>query len=190
MNKFFSWLLNETKQKPTLNRRLEAADKLYELCLEIRNFEIQNLIARNNFFMVFQGVLIAGFIQGSGTAPPVAQLLGSGIGLLVSVFQFMTASGAKFWQESWETQLETAETALEKLVGEEERGFQKLFSGEPKNRTRSRLSIVRRFSVSKAPIYAAVVFCFFWLVMLICTFDFQWTKELLNHVKGLPLKAT
>lgn len=190
MNKFFSWLLGETKQKPTLNRRLEAADKLYELCLEIRNFEIQNLIARNNFFMVFQGVLIAGFIQGSGNAPPVAQLLGSGIGLLVSVFQFMTASGAKFWQESWETQLEVAERALGRLVKEEGRDFQKLFSEKPKNRKRCCLSIVRRFSVSKAPIYAAIVFCFFWLFMLICTFDFEWTKELLVHIKGLPVRTT
>lgn len=43
-----------------LDREHKARLDLYLQCIEIRNFEISNLVARNNFFMIFQGVLIAG----------------------------------------------------------------------------------------------------------------------------------
>ncbi len=193
-------LFGTSKKEPTDARRLEAADKLYEQCISIRNFEISNLVSRNNFFMVFQGVLIAGFLQASGSAPPIVQFLGSLIGLLLSIFQFMTASGAKFWQEAWEEQLNKAESGLCTLVTEiEGRNFQSLFTSNPsetENEVKQRLArengsclngfLVRRFSVSRAPIYAALAFILFWLLIMLFTLDISWVKEILPYVKGFP----
>ncbi|UIM98636.1 hypothetical protein [Yersinia ruckeri] len=39
---------------------LHAIKKLYELTIRVRDFEITQLSQRNNFFMLFQGVLFAG----------------------------------------------------------------------------------------------------------------------------------
>lgn len=203
----------KTPISPTpLRRDLEACDKLYEQCIEIRNFEISNLVSRNNFFMVFQGVLIAGLIQASGSAPPIVQFLACAVGLALSILQFMTASGAKFWQEAWENQLERTERRLARLVHSAEGGryFRRLFS-EKIDRTekkvrarlcskkdRARLSssirnmadfvLVRRYSVSKAPIYAGLAFTLFWLLMLLFTLKGSFGSILLSFVIGFPKK--
>lgn len=182
-------------------RDLEACDKLYEQCLEIRNFEISNLVSRNNFFMIFQGVLIAGVIQASDKAPPIVQFLSCFLGLVLSGLQLMTASGAKFWQEAWEDQLDKAERRLKRIVHSLEGGryFRLLFS-EKVNRTERKVKarlrtseknkldvlIVRRFSVSKAPIYAGMAFSVFWLLMVLYTLKGPLGIFLLSFVVGFP----
>ena len=204
MLKLIRSLFGDSVEKPTDARKFEAGDKLYDQCIEIRNFEISNLVSRNNFFMVFQGVLIAGVIQASGSAPPIVQFLGSAIGLSLSIFQFMTASGAKFWQEAWEEQLNKAEDSLSDLVTKlEGRDFQRLFTtkvSDTENHVKSRLAresgsclnglLVRRFSVSRAPIYAALAFIFFWLLMLLFTLDISSMKWILSHITGFPRCST
>lgn len=200
MLKLIRSIFGDSFEKPTDARKFEAGDKLYDQCIEIRNFEISNLVSRNNFFMVFQGVLIAGVIQASNDAPPIVQFLGSAIGLLLSIFQFMTASGAKFWQEAWEEQLNKAEDSLSELVTKlEGRDFQRLFTtkvSDTENYVKSRLVrengsclnrlLVRRFSVSRAPIYAALAFIFFWLLMLLFTLNIPSMKWVLSYITGFP----
>ena len=200
MLKLIQSLFGDSFDKPTDARKFEAGDKLYDQCIEIRNFEISNLVSRNNFFMVFQGFLIAGVIQASGSAPPIVQFLGSAVGLLISIFQFMTASGAKFWQEAWEEQLNKAEDSLSDLATKlEKRDFQKLFTtkvSDTEENVKNRLArdngsclnriLVRRFSVSRAPIYAALAFVFFWMLMLLFTLDISSMKWILSHITGFP----
>lgn len=96
---------------------LKSRDFLYKQCIEIRNFEISNLVNRNNFFMVFQGVLIAGVLQATAAnLPKIVVLFACGFGLLISLLQTGMSSGAKFWQEVWEFHLEETEKKLGEIV--------------------------------------------------------------------------
>ena len=151
--------------------------------------------------MVFQGVLMAGVIQASGSAPPIVQFLSCAAGFALSILQFMTASGAKFWQEAWEDQLEKTERRLKRLVHTTEGGryFRLLFSEkivntEKKVQYRLRSSnkkcvdihLFRRYSVSKTPIYAGLAFTFFWLFMLLFTLKGPFGSLMQSLVIGFP----
>lgn len=75
--------------------KLDAAKRVYERCIEIRNFEIGQLTNRNNFLMIFQGVLFAGLVQSVGTFP-VVSFMACITGGLVSWYQTKIAAGAKY----------------------------------------------------------------------------------------------
>lgn len=83
-----------------------------ELDLRLREFEISQLTQRNNFFMIFQGVLIAGLVQSQGTAAPLITFSMSLLGVATSVFQIGMAGGAKYWQSRWEASTRSSEIAL------------------------------------------------------------------------------
>lgn len=161
-----------------------ALKSLFTVALETRNFEISQLVQRNNFFMIFQGVLLAGIIQ-SSHAKPVVSFLVCLAGLVVSVYQVKMAAGAKFWQEYWEASLQEIEKMLIKRLSNTEphrRTLVQLFhdnndlSGEMVN---NRLTgkgigitkwlVMKRFSVSRVPIYVAVALSFIWALLLLST---------------------
>ncbi|MHC1910589.1 RipA family octameric membrane protein [Klebsiella pneumoniae] len=52
--------MSEPNDEQNENGDLRAVKRLYELTIRIRDFEITQLSQRNNFFMIFQGVLFAG----------------------------------------------------------------------------------------------------------------------------------
>lgn len=83
-----------------------------ELDLRLREFEISQLTQRNNFFMIFQGVLIAGLVQSQGTAAPLITFSMSLLGVATSVLQIGMAGGAKYWQSRWEASTRSSEIAL------------------------------------------------------------------------------
>jgi len=83
-----------------------------ELDLRLREFEISQLTQRNNFFMIFQGVLIAGLVQSQGTAAPLITFSMSLLGVATSIFQIGMAGGAKYWQSRWEASTRSSEIAL------------------------------------------------------------------------------
>lgn len=83
-----------------------------ELDLRLREFEISQLTQRNNFFMIFQGVLIAGLVQSQGTAAPLITFSMSLLGVATSAFQIGMAGGAKYWQSRWEASTRSSEIAL------------------------------------------------------------------------------
>lgn len=162
----------------------EELKDAYQLAIFVRDFEITQLVQRNNFFMVFQGVLLAGLLQASnssnGHITPVVAFLVSLAGLLVSVLQFFMASGAKFWQERWEHAVETAE---EKLFPNTEPVFNadlfRVFSNPNpnaivENRMKNKCLgwLVMRGSPSGLPIYTALIFIATWLLLWLCTFSF------------------
>lgn len=161
-----------------------AMKRLFHIALENRNFEISQLVQRNNFFMVFQGVLLAGLIQSSHSKPVVSFLV-CAAGLLVSLYQVKMAAGAKFWQEYWEAALHKVEEDLIehlKSQGEGRRTFLHLFHEEDeiyRKMVHDRLKekgfgfteslIMKRYSVSRIPIYVAIGLSFIWALLVLCT---------------------
>lgn len=83
-----------------------------ELDLRLRDFEINQLTQRNNFFMIFQGVIIAGLVQSQGTAAPIINFLVSLLGIGTSILQIGMAGGAKYWQSRWESATRSSEIAI------------------------------------------------------------------------------
>lgn len=180
----------------------EAREFLYKVCIETRNFEIAQLVARNNFFMIFQGVLFAGLAQASGTAPAVVVFVVCAVGVIASLLQACMASGAKFWQERWEYELEKTERELLVALRSESGRtvkLRRLFSLPPKRAeriVRARLArqnyvsqlLIRRFSVSRLPIYAGYSFLVFWILLLFSAIQGPWGSLIPSLIIGFPSK--
>ena len=161
-----------------------ALKRLFKIALETRNFEISQLVQRNNFFMIFQGVLFAGLVQSSHPKPVVSFLVCLA-GLLVSFYQVQMAAGAKFWQEYWEAALHKVEEELVRDLAEQHNGRRKLFhlfheddhvySDMVDHRLKNkgfgltRHLVMKRFSVSRVPINVAIALTFIWAILLLCT---------------------
>ena len=94
---------------------LSAWEAIYKQCIELRNFEIAQLVQRNNFFMIFQGVLFAGVCQSAG-AIPVVSFLVCLAGLGSSILQACMAAGAKYWQVHWEINTQRSEQEMMKIM--------------------------------------------------------------------------
>ena len=177
----------------------KALSELYKLCIDTRNFEISQLINRNNFFMIFQGVLLAGVIQSSGSIALVSFLCCL-CGLLVSLLQTGMACGAKYWQEYWETSTVIAEEEILKHVEEDaDRNIKyRLFSMTPEDmheQVRKRLSerksgalishlILKKYSASKIPIYVGIVFSLTWFFLLLGTLELGWCLHMPEFIVG------
>lgn len=105
--------LGATEEKEDLSdNAVGSRAKGLELDLRLREFEISQLTQRNNFFMIFQGVLIAGLVQSQGTAAPLITFSMSLLGVATSAFQIGMAGGAKYWQSRWEASTRSSEIAL------------------------------------------------------------------------------
>jgi hypothetical protein len=161
-----------------------ALSDLYEIAIRARDFEVSQLVQRNNFFMIFQGVLLVGLAQASSSASakPIVGFMLCVAGLLMSIFQTGMAAGAKFWQERWEHAVETAEKelldAIELTDKQRVETYYLFASGdefmqevvrERTKRSPLRWLINARFSPSRMPIYAALSLGAIWLVLLSCT---------------------
>ena len=138
------------------------------IALRMREFEITQLAQRNNFFMIFQGVMLAGVLQSSHSIPVVSFLVCLA-GFVISLLQVGMASGAKYWQEYWEAELsksqptifhendcEYNQTVKARLT---KRGIGCLIEG----------LILRRYSVSRIPIWVGITFAAIWLFLVLCT---------------------
>ncbi|MFJ3048262.1 hypothetical protein ACIPEN_20710 [Herbaspirillum chlorophenolicum] len=96
----------------------------FELTLRQREFEIGQLTQRNNFFMIFQGVIIAGLIQSGGNAMPILNVSVCVLGVVVSLLQANMAAGAKYWQMRWERATRTLEIYLLETLRHKKTVFQ------------------------------------------------------------------
>ena len=170
---------------------IEALKSLFKIALATRDFEITQLVQRNNFFMIFQGVLFAGVMQSAHTKPLVSFLV-CFVGLAVSLFQAGMASGAKFWQEYWEEALKEVEKKLLfRLCGPEAQRsyllalfhddreiYRKIVSRRLSGHKASFMSIsswliMKQFSVSRIPIYVGLTLSIVWLFMIAAVVDIQ-----------------
>ena len=179
----------EPNEELSENGDLRAVKRLYELTIRIRDFEITQLSQRNNFFMIFQGVLFAGLAtlyqndKGEAFVPFIAF-----VGLIVSFFQIGISSGAKYWQEYWEAAVKEIEEELLRVMalkGHETREkVYRIFSismVDVDTKVKDRLNrsstnriikylVSRKFSVSRIPIYTALTFFILWLSLGIYSF--------------------
>lgn len=177
---------------------------LYKLAIETRNFEIQQLVQRNNFFMVFQGMLLAGLMQASGSNPiPIVSFLVCACGFCISLLQTGMAAGAKFWQERWENEAEEKERKLLENIAASGKAvtddFWKLFS-LPKQASKAIVLskqkgftgriINKKYSVSKIPIYSGLVFSGFWLMLLLSTIQTPFNIKVPEFIVGFDKKET
>lgn len=138
------------------------------IALKMREFEITQLAQRNNFFMIFQGVMLAGVIQ-SSHAIPVVSFLVCVAGFLISLFQIGMASGAKYWQEYWEAQLSQYYPVL---FHEDDCKYHSTVKGRLNKRGISGFIeglIMHRYSVSRIPIYVGITLMVIWLFLVLCT---------------------
>lgn len=160
----------------------KALKSLFKIALETRNFEISQLVQRNNFFMIFQGVLFSGLVQSSHNTPVVSFLVCL-VGLVVSWYQVQMAAGAKFWQEYWEAALQKIEEMLLIHLGSKDKRetLLGLFHGDSQvyeKMVRNRLGdecfnlanrfIMKRYSVSRVPIYVACALGLIWFLLMLC----------------------
>ena len=158
------------------DQSISDLEAVYLKALEVRNFEITQLVQRNNFFMIFQGVLLAGVLQSEGKIPSIS-LVVSLIGLALSVAQYRTAAGAKFWQERWEFALAETERKLQRAYGQSSRSwtvslFHRVSAHDVVRNSLGRSSAWGRFffdplilikpSVSRIPIYAGMLLAIGW----------------------------
>lgn len=189
-------LLGEAKEK--LEKEITELKSVYKLSIETRNFEITNLIHRNNFFMLFQGVILAAVFSNQASKPYVEFCICL-MGIFISWHQIKVAAGAKYWQEWWEVRTSDIELALKNkmkdLTGSDE-SFISLFDF---NNSRSKHKIEKqvlaktykqtslsgkapelfenitktlisgRYSVSRVPIASGIVLLVTWVALFLGT---------------------
>ena len=157
------------------NTTKSAAISNFDIALRMRDFEITQLTQRNNFFMIFQGVLFAGLVQSSHTKPVVSFMVCMA-GFLVSLFQVGMASGAKFWQEYWEQKLSDYEVLARgaesgELFHDDIHLYEETVKKRMSNRGLCGLPrklIMVRFSVSRIPIYVGIALSIIWGLLVLC----------------------
>lgn len=194
--------MSETNEESSETISLKA---VYEVSIKARDFEISHLIQRNNFFMLFQGVLLASVMQAQNSRPFV-ELVVCITGFLVSIYQIQMASGAKFWQEWWESRVEHFELLLCEKLKTNTYEPHKLFSvspGKAKETVTAKLSaengkyitnhlILSSFSVGRAPIKVGIILAIAWLVLICATLNltaiFSWLPNVVTgfHVIAIP----
>ncbi|GAB3375558.1 hypothetical protein NCG89_03465 [Spongiibacter taiwanensis] len=194
--------MNEPQDNQQKEKELErdVLKSLYELSIETRNFEIGQLIHRNNFFMLFQGVLLASVLQAENSRPMVEFTI-CFAGLFVSFYQMQMASGAKFWQEWWESRVDHYEVLLEKNIKHDGDKFYKLFTTsmtDVVSTVSSRISgkrrftnslILSRYSVGRAPMKVSVVLVFTWMVLLSTTLNWSFLGTFQELIVGFSTHA-
>lgn len=176
---------------------LESLKAVYKICIETRNFEINQLIQRNNFFMLFQGVLLAAALQNQASKPFVEFAICI-CGVFVSGYQLQMASGAKFWQEWWESRVDHYEEKLRNLKTKESGHFFELFgissaevhkeiSGRLKKTRQCSLTnmlILQSFAVGRVPIKVSLVLLVTWILLLGHTVNFSAFPDSFVPIKG------
>lgn len=181
-----------------LKNEIDELKSVYKLSIETRNFEISNLIHRNNFFMLFQGVLLAAVFSNQASKPFVESTI-CFMWIFISWHQIKVAAGAKYWQEWWEVRTSDIELTLkrkmEKLTGSNE-SFISLFDfSETKSKSDTEKKVITktykkplytskapelfesisktlisgRYSVSRVPISSGIILLITWLVLFLGT---------------------
>lgn len=150
--------------------------EIFNIALKMRDFEITQLSQRNNFFMIFQGVLFSGFVQSTHKLEFVS-LMVCFAGFFASIFQIGMASGAKFWQEYWEQKvsdfesLQQVDNKNEKLLFHDKK---KIYKDTVRDRLKQQENseivndlVFKKYSVSRIPVYIGLIFSVIWASLAI-----------------------
>lgn len=180
-----------TEDKKEVNEKYSELKAVYKLAIDTRNFEIHQLINRNNFFMLFQGVLLAAVFSNQASKPFVEFVI-CFAGILISWHQIGVAAGAKYWQEWWELKTSEIEEQLKKAIGAD--NFISLFDldhegnhKEQSNKVVDKINkhsgwidsiinrlIIKKYSVSRVPIRSGLVLMATWIVLFANTLDWSY----------------
>ena len=196
---------NSNQSSENFEKEIKA---IYKLSIETGNFEINNLIQRNNFYMLFQGVLLASVFSSQASKPNVESLICLS-GVFISWFQIKSSAGAKYWQEYWELKTSEIEKRLKELHPNKE-GFQTLFQFKDNDDFKKNLNehlesknygkfskllvdklIKNPSSVSMAPLYTAIILFLTWIFLFLQTINFYWLENIIpiNLIEGLYFKG-
>ena len=145
-----------------------------QIALDNREFEIQLFWQRTNYFLVLITALGIGvFTVEDNLFSTILSILGTAS----SILWFRTNLGSKFWQESWEVEVEILAKELgirsfEKGITEiKQQVMSSLRDGE-KNKKKSSYRkwidglIIKKYSVTQHMIFLSLVSTFLWLVIL------------------------
>ncbi|NML10131.1 hypothetical protein HHL08_08175 [Sphingobium sp. AR-3-1] len=84
---------------------------------EMRRFEIENYWKRATYFWSFQAIafVVLGFIFKDGNPPKPLQIiqLPAAIGAVSGFIGWLSAKGSKYWQENWESHVDSLEHDIE-----------------------------------------------------------------------------
>ena len=170
--------------------KLSELKAVYKLAIETRNFEIHQLINRNNFFMLFQGVLLAAVFNNQASKPFVEFVI-CFAGIFISWHQIGVAAGAKYWQEQWELKTSEIEERLKGVIGSET--FIPLFNLDDQESHKEQstkviakinkhsgwmdsiinMLILKKYSVSRVPIRSGLVLMATWTILFLNTIDWS-----------------
>ena len=182
---------------------IEYLKDSYKLSIETRNFEINNFINRNNFFMLFQGVLLAAVMSNQASKPFVEFYICL-LGVILSWYQINTGAGAKYWQTYWEKKADLTESQYQSYLTSKGLEPLPLFKFNDNNSHESinlelldgnfidRHIIRKKPSVTKIAIKASILIFIVWFLLLLHTlnlnFIFDGFKELhqimINIISG------
>jgi hypothetical protein len=190
--------------EPPKNSDEKALKHLFKIALECRNFEITQLVQRNNYFMIFQGVIFMGLIQSAHSVPVVSFMI-CVVGLVTSFFQAQMAAGAKFWQEYWEAAVTRIEQELLLKISDSTEDRMYLYElfhdkqerynsivrkkiGEKSCSLVNRM-IMNRHSVSRIPIHVAIALGAIWFLLMLCTMASYSVLSIPSFIVGFPTVA-
>lgn len=175
--------------QPNKDIKISELKAVYKLAIATRNFEIQQLINRNNFFMLFQGVLLAAVFNNQASKPYVEFII-CFAGIFISWHQMQVAAGAKYWQEWWELKTSDIEQELKSSLGDDE--FISLFYLNKKESESHRNEVIKKvektegvietfcndiikkkYSVSRVPIRTGLVLMLTWILLFLSTINFE-----------------
>ena len=100
-----------------LKLEIKELKAVYERSIATRDFEIQQLQNRNNYFIIFQGVMLSGVLMASASKP-IVEFFICLFCFLFSIYQTNIAAGAKYWQEYWELKTSKSEKVLREKFDE------------------------------------------------------------------------
>ena len=146
--------------------------KALEIAERIRKFEIELYWRRSAYFWTFIALAFAGYgalqIQASSQMRYHLSFLLANVGFVASVAWFLANRGSKYWQEQWETHVDTLENNVTGPL------YKKQFTRHPE--CNSGCSLCRwitgpcRISVSKINQIGSFYVVWVWLVLGIRSF--------------------
>lgn len=195
------------------NQSLSELKAVYKLSVQTRNFEIQQLINRNNFFMLFQGVLLAAVFSNQASKPYVEFLICLA-GIIVSWHQTQVAAGAKYWQEWWELKTSEIENQLKQFYERQNQkdgvesnpdipfitlfGFDSIESKEHHSRVQEKINkksgliefmtnqmILKKHSVSRVPIRTGLTLLVAWTLLFLSTLEWSFIFNFISSLDSL-----
>lgn len=150
----------------------------YKNAVNTRNVEEQQVISRNNFFMIFQGVLLSAALS-SEHGKPLVETLISFFGIFISYFQFLMSASAKFDLECWQSKTERIEEEMKKELGElhallfRDKEDEERVKEKYKHKGLIDRIITLNISSSKLPIYTSLTLTMLWALLFLHCIHFD-----------------